>query len=50
MSTYKLIEIYLDYKNNFLTIKGYANYYGIEESFANNLVSEATSVYKSIYG
>ena len=25
MSVYKLIEVYLDYRNNYLTVQGYAD-------------------------
>ena len=49
MTAQRLTEIYLDYKNNFLTVGGYASYYGISESLAYALITEARALYVGIY-
>ena len=50
MNIYKLIETYLDFKNNYLTIQGYADVNGLSIEFTTNLINEARKVYISIYG
>ena len=50
MSVYKLIEVYLDYRNNYLTIQGYADRNELSLEFAKALIDESTKTYKSIYG
>jgi len=31
--------VHLEYWNNFLTIEGFASYYGISEALANNVIN-----------
>ena len=50
MNVYKLIEVYLDYRNNYLSVQGYADKNELSVEFAKVLIDEATKVYKSIYG
>ncbi len=50
MNIYKLIEVYLDYRNNYLTVQGYADKNELSVEFAKVLIDEATKTYKSIYG
>lgn len=50
MSVYKLIEVYLDYRNNYLTVQGYADKNELSVEFTKVLIDEATKTYKSIYG
>ena len=50
MSVYKLIEVYLDYRNNYLSVQGYADKNELSLEFAKALIDEATKTYKSIYG
>ena len=35
MSVYKLIEVYLDYRNNYLTVQGYADKNELSLEFAS---------------
>ena len=50
MSVYKLIEVYLDYRNNYLSVQGYADKNELSVEFTEVLIDEATRTYKSIYG
>lgn len=34
----KYMEMYLDYVNNFLTVKRFAEYYGMSEEYANHVI------------
>jgi hypothetical protein len=36
---FKIIEMYLDYVNNFLTVAGFAEHYGIDEFEANVIIN-----------
>ena len=45
----KLMDIYLDYKNNYLLIDTFAMDYGISTEFATKLVNELRIIYKSNY-
>lgn len=45
----KLIETHLDFVNNFLTVKGYADYYDISESQAERLLQVAKECYLDMY-
>jgi hypothetical protein len=36
---FKIIEMYLDYVNNFLTVKGFANHYRLDEYEANIIIN-----------
>jgi hypothetical protein len=38
MSREQLIAVYLDWKNNFLTIGGFADHYGLFDDEANELI------------
>ena len=45
-----IIEVYLDYRNNYLSVQGYADRNELSVEFAKVLIDEATRTYKSIYG
>ena len=49
VGTHDLINIYLDYRNNFVTVKGYANYYDLKIEYAEVLIHEASKEYKRLY-
>jgi hypothetical protein len=36
---FKIIEMYLDYVNNFLTVKGFGDHYGLDEYEANVIIN-----------
>lgn len=36
----KLIEMYLDYVNNFITVAAFASYYNISERLARAIIDE----------
>lgn len=38
--------IYLDWRNNFLTVEGYASHYNISIEQAEKLIAVATDIYK----
>jgi hypothetical protein len=40
MSDKQIINLYLDYVNNFLTVKRFANYYNISESRALKIIDK----------
>lgn len=40
-----LETLYLDYFNNFLTIEGFAEYYGISEQLAKQIIKEVQTEY-----
>lgn len=46
MTREKLIELYLDWKNNFLSIGGFADYYGLYDDEANELIRIARKAYE----
>jgi hypothetical protein len=39
-------ELYLDYVNNFLTVERFANYYGITEEYADEIISAGRQMTK----
>lgn len=41
-----LIQMYLDWFNNFLTIPRFAEYYGISETFADEIIRQGRLVYE----
>lgn len=43
----QLINVYLDWINNFLTIGGFADYYGLTDMQAETLINLARDVYNS---
>jgi hypothetical protein len=45
MTTTELFKIYLDYRNNFLSVQGFANYYNLPFDLATNLINYAREVY-----
>jgi hypothetical protein len=40
-------EIYLDWVNNFLTVQRFAEYYGISEDFAIELIGEGRRLHEN---
>lgn len=50
IGVHKLIETHLDFVNNFLTVKGYADYYDISESQAERLLQVAKESYEEMFG
>ena len=42
-----LIEIYLDFWNNYLTVEKYADHNGLEVGHASDLITLARNVYNS---
>lgn len=44
MTREQLIEVYLDWRNNFLTIAGFAEYYGLYDEEADILINLARRV------
>lgn len=42
----ELIEIYLDWVNNFLSPEGFADYYGLTEEQARTLIDLSRSIYE----
>lgn len=49
MSLEKLNEIYLDYFNNFLTVEGFANYYGLTLEVADLVIQAGRKAHKTIH-
>jgi hypothetical protein len=47
MNRMELVNVYLDWKNNFLTIAGYAEHYGLYESEAEMLINVARSCFEN---
>ena len=47
MTREKLIEVYLDWRNNFLTIAGFAEYYGLYDTEAETLINLARQCYEN---
>ena len=47
MTREQLINVYLDWVNNFLTIGGFAEYYGLTDNQADTLINLAREVYNS---
>ena len=47
MSRETLIAVYLDWKNNFLTITGFAEYYGLWDSEAEALINLARQCFEN---
>lgn len=45
----ELFKIYLDYRNNFLSIEGFANYYNLPSELATQLINHAREVYSLAY-
>ena len=45
MTRAQLIAVYLDYRNNFLSIAGFAEYYGLYEDEAAHLINAARSCF-----
>jgi hypothetical protein len=45
MKLEELFKIYLDYRNNFLTVQGYANYYNLPYDLAMSLINHAREIY-----
>ncbi len=43
-----LANIYLDYRNDFLTYKGFAEYYGVTESQAERLIQLGKEFHESL--
>ena len=41
----ELFKVYLDYRNNFLSIEGFANYYNLPSELATQLINYAREVY-----
>ena len=50
MTIYDLINIYVDYRNNYLTIEGYASRNNLTLENAECIIKEAKRVYIEIYG
>lgn len=44
----KLEQVYIDYLNNFITLSGYASYYGLEEDEAKLLINAAKLAFERI--
>ena len=40
-----LIAIYLDYINNFITLKGFADYYGVDDNIAYSVIALGRELY-----
>jgi hypothetical protein len=49
MSHKQLCDIYLDYINNFLSVKGFASYYDLSDELAKMLISKAREIYQLTY-
>ena len=45
----QLCNIYLDYRNNFLSIDGFASYYELRIELAELLINKAREVYTLAY-
>lgn len=45
----KLIEVYLDWRNNFLTVGRFAEYYGLYKSEAEMLIALAKSCHDNVH-
>ena len=40
----KILELYLDYVNNFLTVSSFAEHYGFSIGFADSLIEEGRRI------
>jgi ABC-type glycerol-3-phosphate transport system substrate-binding protein len=49
MTQKQLIDIYLDYRNNFLSFDGYASYYGLPYDLASSLIIYSRELYNLTY-
>ena len=47
MNRLELINVYFDWRNNFLTISGFAEYYGLYNSEAEILINLACQCYEN---
>jgi hypothetical protein len=47
MTREQLKAVYLDWVNNFITIHGYAEYYGLYDSEAETLINVARQCYEN---
>jgi hypothetical protein len=47
MTRQELINVYLDWKNNFLTIAGFAEYYGLHDTEAYELINLARKCFEN---
>lgn len=46
-----ILAMYIDWFNNFLTLPHFAEYYGIDESFANYIIKEGRKILnRQLYG
>lgn len=49
MTQKQLIDIYLDYRNNFLSVDGYASHYGLPYDLAASLIIYSRELYNLTY-
>lgn len=47
MTRQQLIDVYLDWRNNFLTVHHYAEYYGLHFEEASDLIALSRKVFNS---
>lgn len=45
MTIDNLFHLYLDYRNNFLSVEGFASYYGLPVELATQLINHAREIY-----